>query len=134
MIIKDEIKKVINILPSKSTIDAEDTIVASPDGNDETVTEVTELDEEMNDNNQDMKDRVQDAKWNHFYIEVQRLITYSKNALSVLISENSKLVNEEIDIQSKNNISNYFSFIIEKLNCISDELNRKYTEYGRLNL
>lgn len=134
MIIKDGIKKVINILPSKSTIDDEDTIVASPNVNDETVTEVTELDEEMNDNNQDMKDRVQEAKWNHFYIEVQRLITYSKNALSVLISENSKLVNEEIDIQSKNNVSNYFSFIIEKLNCISDELNRKYTEYGRLNL
>lgn len=85
--------------------------------------------DELNEN-----DKLRKAEWNHFCLEIERLIEYSKNALSVLISDNCKIVNEEIDVQSKNSVENYFSFIIKSLNGISEKLIKKLTEFGRTDL
>lgn len=141
--VKTGIKKLINLFPRKSDDENDKKRISSPSSyNDETSNEemtdegYEKTNDDYNDSEEDLNetDKLQEAEWNHFCLEVQRLIEYSKTALSALISDNCKIVNEEIDVQSKNSVTKYFSFIIENINRISEELREKLTEFGRIDL
>lgn len=80
------------------------------------------------------KEMKAEKEWKMFCSETQRMIENSKNILSSMIYDNSKITNEEIDIQSKNTIHDYFSYIVKQLEVISQKLKSLLDMYGRNDL
>lgn len=69
-------------------------------------------------------------KWEEFRSETMRLITFSKNMMSSLLDEFSRMSNEEIEIQSKNTVCEYFNSITSQLEKIEKSMDVIADSFG----
>lgn len=73
----------------------------------------------------------EDSEWTQFCAELERLISFAKNTMTSLLGSSSKLTNEEIEVQCRNTVQEYFGFIIKQLDVISHSLAAMLDSFGR---
>lgn len=98
--------------------------------------EVSELEEDIELNEDEIEEllkseKVEDAKWEFFCEETQRMLDDAKDTFFSLLRRNSSRTIEDINIQSQNTVREYFCSVIKCMDIISQRLSKLLSEYGR---